>query len=83
MKTSVSIVGLQAEIWSQDLPNMKQEHEPLDHNIRSTVSGVVACVTMSTTYYSIQHTQELNQGPCGQKLAFDRFSYDKAKEWCG
>jgi hypothetical protein len=34
----VSVVGIRAEIWSRDLPNMKQECKSLDHNIRSVCS---------------------------------------------
>jgi hypothetical protein len=33
MKTSVGTVGRQAEIWSQDLPKIKQECYPLDRDI--------------------------------------------------
>jgi hypothetical protein len=30
-KISIPITGLRAEIWTQELPNTKQEYWPLDH----------------------------------------------------
>jgi hypothetical protein len=28
-------MGLRAEIWTRDLPNTKNEHWPVDHDVRS------------------------------------------------
>jgi hypothetical protein len=33
-KTTKSLVGLRAEIWTRDLPNTRQEHYPLKHEVR-------------------------------------------------
>jgi hypothetical protein len=37
--TSVRIADLRAKIWTQDLPNTKQECQPLDHDDRYVDGG--------------------------------------------
>jgi hypothetical protein len=48
-KASVSTVCLRAEIWTQDLPNTKQECQPVDRNVQSyvTISSLFCIIQIS------------------------------------